>query len=527
MPNLPDLWPDALSIGRALRSDSQALRDSEEWVRRNIDQLDREQARWLYDQYKIAYQRMTHILESVYDQQGKAHPELRAKLLDQIERELWTLYGIVSDHLDPIFEEAARRGYYGRAWALDMATNPDIVPSFNQLLPREAIRSMLLTDYLGKPWHDDLGYNFQQYVGKIKSSLTQSLISGESMATAQKRLAENLGVKTGKKGKFKANFARTLMITRTEIMRASNLGALAIYEQNQDILSGWEWVATLDERTCKICGRLDGKRFKFGDPMMAPPSGSHIGCRCTPVPVLIDSALMDAVAGVRQTYGEWAAQHGIAFDGKLADQKIGSLTSVGSAQTLSVIGKTAKEAEQWARANGFTVNYGGNLGAGNFINESLNELNQKGVRIPRNVEFLVSPEEFTSDDQRALVYEHTRGREIQRILINPYRNWDEYAQIAQDQYDDHWWASPKKYGVVIHEVGHSIDASANEDRYFNDLKGMQLSLDQKIIMARVSNYGARSRNEFIAETFHGLMAGMKYDDDVMNLYQTWNGPGIE
>lgn len=74
---------------------------------------------------------------------------------------------------------------------------------------------------------------------------------------------------------------------------------------------------------CPTCGALDGKRYAFGDPVLAPPSGSHPGCRCTAVPVLRDADLMDRVAGVRETYAEWAAKNGIDWqqDGALGGQR--------------------------------------------------------------------------------------------------------------------------------------------------------------------------------------------------------------
>jgi hypothetical protein len=72
---------------------------------------------------------------------------------------------------------------------------------------------------------------------------------------------------------------------------------------------------------CPICAGLDGKRFKFSDAQMQPPSGSHPGCRCTIVPVLKDERLMNEVAGIRETYSDWAARRGMVTDGGLGGQR--------------------------------------------------------------------------------------------------------------------------------------------------------------------------------------------------------------
>lgn len=81
---------------------------------------------------------------------------------------------------------------------------------------------------------------------------------------------------------------RALTIARTETMRASNEGQQQLWRQARQ--GGYlspsvkrEWIATDDERTCPICGPLDGvvvgleEPFKLG--LQAPPA--HPRCRCT------------------------------------------------------------------------------------------------------------------------------------------------------------------------------------------------------------------------------------------------------
>lgn len=308
MTKKPDRPPKPWEIDRTLKSDSKALRLAEEWVRRQIWNLDAKETRWLYDRLLTARDSMLANIGSVWGSELTIGQ--RQALIGQIEAEMERLLPEVAQHLLATEQQAAKIGYYGRAWALDMATNPD-VPVRVPLLPVEAIRAMVLTPYLGQQWGEGLTLSRDEFVLRIKRQLITALANGEGIQKAQQRLNAELGVKPGTK-QFKAFSYRTALIARTEIIRSSNLGALSIYEANQDILSGWEWVAARDERTCPRCGALDGKRFAFNDYRMAPPSGSHLGCRCTAVPVLIDTALMDKVAGVRQTYKEWAAERGLS-----------------------------------------------------------------------------------------------------------------------------------------------------------------------------------------------------------------------
>jgi hypothetical protein len=241
---------DPAAISRKLRSDSQALRDAEWWVRRRIYGLSDQEARRLFDLYMQTYRQMAGTLSMAYGSDGSPDLARRAQLLRQLEAEMATLAQQTGISLDDALVAAYQQGYAGRAWALDMATNPDVPVRLRPVLPANAIRAALLQPYLGTPWHEELGYNFAEYTTRIRRSVTASLMQGEGMAQAQRRLRDELGVVTDRRKGFRRNFYRTLLITRTEIMRASNLGALAVYEENQDILNGWEWVATKDERTC-------------------------------------------------------------------------------------------------------------------------------------------------------------------------------------------------------------------------------------------------------------------------------------
>jgi SPP1 gp7 family putative phage head morphogenesis protein len=312
---------DNAAIARQLRSDSDALRYAEWWTRRKIYGLEDEELRRLRDEYLIAYREIMATLPQAYDEGGNVMLAHRARVLGQIERELEALIAEVGPGLGQSVEDGWRQGYYGRAWLLDTVTVQDWNATKNVLIPSEAIRSLLVQDYIGVDTWIDMERG--ALVDGIRRSLTQSMIQGEGMAKARNRLVKELGIKPGQTKNFKGSMHRTMLIARTEIMRASNLGALSIYEQNQDVLSGWEWVATLDERTCRICGGLDGRVFKFGSSQLQPPSGSHVGCRCTIVPVLRDKELMDSALGgrPRQVYCDWAAQNGIVGDANLCRQR--------------------------------------------------------------------------------------------------------------------------------------------------------------------------------------------------------------
>ncbi len=255
-PRLP-LPDDGALITRTLWSDSEALRTAESWVRRRIYGLEKEQARALYELYLKNYREVAGTLTMAYSDDGKPVFARRAILLEQMEREINALIAQAEAHIDTALIDAYEQGYAGRAWVLDQATNPNIPIRFRPVLPAQAIRSLLLQPmmgrdrrYMGQDWHTELGFAREEFVLRTKRSLTASMVQGEGIGAAMRRLRDEYGIQTDRRKGFTRNFYQTTMIARTEILRASNLGALAVYEENADILSGWEWTATKDERTC-------------------------------------------------------------------------------------------------------------------------------------------------------------------------------------------------------------------------------------------------------------------------------------
>lgn len=74
---------------------------------------------------------------------------------------------------------------------------------------------------------------------------------------------------------------RSVLIARTETMRAVNSAAKDRYERNG--VEKVEWLAAWDDRTCPECESLNGKIFNLGE---APDLPVHPACRCTLAPII-------------------------------------------------------------------------------------------------------------------------------------------------------------------------------------------------------------------------------------------------
>lgn len=112
------------------------------------------------------------------------------------------------------------------------------------------------------------------------SVMKQTLIRGVAMGENPRRSASIMLQRL--EGVFDGGRRRAQTIARTEILDAHRAGAQASRTRNQDLLTGWEWQATLDVRTCPACLSMHGRVFPVDE---SGPAG-HQNCRCASLPVL-------------------------------------------------------------------------------------------------------------------------------------------------------------------------------------------------------------------------------------------------
>lgn len=129
----------------------------------------------------------------------------------------------------------------------------------------------------------------------IREQLAYGIREGESMPELSRRVRSVFG---------EASRERSLMIARSETIKASNFGAVESYRQS-GVVSGKQWYCASGERTCDWCLslhekiiELDDNFFDQGDRMVVnertmkldysdvgyPPL--HPNCRCTVLPIL-------------------------------------------------------------------------------------------------------------------------------------------------------------------------------------------------------------------------------------------------
>lgn len=124
---------------------------------------------------------------------------------------------------------------------------------------------------------------------------------------------------------------------------------------------------------------------------------------------------------------------------------------------------------------------------------------------------------------------------------------DTVEEIERRGGESHFYSTGAPDQTVTHEIGHALqdhdklptmngvrmkDWESIVDRNLREAieRGeytpttMQREVDKLASVAsRVSVYATRNANEFVAETFNGMVHGKKYDDEVMGLYRSLGG----
>lgn len=125
-----------------------------------------------------------------------------------------------------------------------------------------------------------LGRNFSENIwknkGRLLDSIQSDLLSGIALGHNPRKIAEDME-KTMHSG-----YKNCERLARTETLHFMNQATKDAYKEHG--VEKYEYICGLDERTCLICGELDGKVFelKYAEEGVNYPV-MHPNCRCSTV----------------------------------------------------------------------------------------------------------------------------------------------------------------------------------------------------------------------------------------------------
>lgn len=250
---------NVLDVLRVLTRTERELREE---FRRQFRANGKEIENWLSRQVTNAQFSLAQLVEEAWED---ARPLVEAGLVDQTEA-----------------ADLATQ----RAAALSYPEDPELgelVPFRFKALDRRQIAAIVDTPFNGTAWGARWDRAGEQLINATLDSVLKSRILGEDVRRATTRLMRAYNGDLGRQ--------RAEMIVRTENIRVLQAARKAWYDDNANQISGFTYVATLDNRTCLRCGSLDGTTW-FKDPEAErqatdfPIIPQHPLCRCTSVAVV-------------------------------------------------------------------------------------------------------------------------------------------------------------------------------------------------------------------------------------------------
>ena len=135
-------------------------------------------------------------------------------------------------------------------------------------LNEEVIKELVNENWLGTDFYERCGHKGINLTYDMKNVLRTGIIQGKSIAN----IIKDMEVKAGK------YYKECETIVRSEVMHSLNS---SVTQQYKDMgATSIEHYTCEDERVCKVCSKLHGKRYLI-DKAPRLPASTHPKCRCT------------------------------------------------------------------------------------------------------------------------------------------------------------------------------------------------------------------------------------------------------
>lgn len=228
-------------------------------------------------------------------------------LLGQIDMKLNDLFDQGVAQMKAQFGDSFREGYYKKVY--DIQSRAGFINEFAKL-NEGMVEGVLTYPWSGAMFSDRLWQNKQALLFHLRETITQGVMQGKSVGSMAKDISAKMG----------QSYKAAERLVRTEMAHFHGESDKAAYKAAG--VKEYEFVATLDERTCSVCGALDGQHFPLDEAeegVNYPPM--HPNDRCTTVEYDPDDALDWYNSGKpmpkNMTYEEWydqqVAEHGPGY----------------------------------------------------------------------------------------------------------------------------------------------------------------------------------------------------------------------
>ena len=233
------------------------------------------------------------------------------RLIRLANRELESRLGVQLDLFQDTIAELAEQQTEFVEKALNRAVDefealtPDLKPLLNEIN-----RTPLNLGYGAFQLDEYLGEIVEKTTENVKNTLFLGYSSGY---TLNQLISE---IRNDKRNGIPASKLDVERVVRTSINHIATTARQKTYKANKNLIIGYRWLATLDNRTSAICRARDQEVFLYeNDPNPLPPA--HPFCRSTTEAVFGDNAVLKGVLedGTRASKG---AEGGQQVDGNIS-----------------------------------------------------------------------------------------------------------------------------------------------------------------------------------------------------------------
>ena len=201
------------------------------------------------------------------------------ELFYQCGKHINKLYEDANKRLTITYTGTVKKNYYQTIF--DIHKSIGVGASF-AMVDDDLIKQILTYPWTGRNFSQNLWQNRTLLKENLKREITQMIIRGEDARTVSKRLS-NIMFENPKSNDFK----NCMRLVNTEHSYFMSEATAKAYEELE--VEKYQFVATLDKRTSKICQDLDGEIIDLKDRVVGVnASPMHPNCRSCEIPYIKD-----------------------------------------------------------------------------------------------------------------------------------------------------------------------------------------------------------------------------------------------
>ena len=257
----------------------------------------------------------------------------RINRLETLKANIETETALLADRekreLKRLLEDVSGDTYYRSIYDTQIGTGLGFEFS---ALPKGAVNTIVNDRWKGANFSDRIWQNTSALANSAYGIVARGIMTGAGPQVMARQLADAM----------QSGMYSSMRLIRTETNRVHNAAEKAAYEEEG--ITEYRFLATLDGRTCDVCGALDGKTFPVSEAKEGvnyPPL--HPNDRCTTTAVIegqnraeLKRRALDPETGktvlipAETTYEEWLADNINPLTGKLKYYPPKTLTQVSS-----------------------------------------------------------------------------------------------------------------------------------------------------------------------------------------------------